>query len=383
MNLKPFILLFLITSLNGCIELYTPQFSGDNEQVFVITGEVTDQPGYQEVDVSMASPLANPQYLPVNGCDLEIRDDNGHTFALEEYDAGKYRAWIDEEYLNPGTSYSLQVTTPNGEKIVSDYDRMPTCPEIDSVYFARKDLPTNDPQTFVRGVQFYVDLNGQESDSRFYRWNMDETWEYHSPYAKRYYYDGTVHEISPPDFSKMICWKTEAVKGFYTLSTKNLETNQYKMLPLHFEDNTTTKLYVGCSVLVHQNAISEPAYLFWEKLRINSEEQGGLYEKQPLPVEGNLVNLTNPGNKVLGFFGASSERTRRIFVEGIHDMGIYYDTICSPTYLDRKGWLEVSPSEYPVDFAYFYITIIGTLEPSCIDCQLLGGTLTKPDFWPH
>jgi hypothetical protein len=375
------ILSIIMLLLTGCIEPYSPQISGDAGNTYVVSGEVTDQPGYQEVSVSLSSPLSQPSYIPVSGCQVEILDDRGNEFVLNEHTAGHYRVMMDKEWLIAGTSYQLHVLTSDGEEIMSEFDLMPTCPDIDTVYFEREEKPTSDPEEFIRGIQFYTDLRGTETDGRYYRWNMQETWEIHSPHPREFFYDGKINQIVPPDWSKKVCWNTEMVKSIHTLSTSNLASNSYDRLALHFVDNTTTKLYIGYSVLVIQHAISKPAYNFWEQLRINSEEQGGLYETQPLPVEGNLRNLTHPENKVLGYFGASSVRTERIFVEAIRDMGIEYDSLCTPMYLTRGWRQDVRPSEYPVFFVYIEGRI-GIIDKQCYDCTFYGGTLTKPEYWP-
>jgi hypothetical protein len=120
-------------------------------------------------------------------------------------------------------------------------------------------------------------------------------------------------------------------------------------------------------------------------MRINGESGGGLYEKQPLPVSGNLENTTNREKKVLGFFGASSVAERRLFLTGIRDMGIFYDAVCSYYSLGKFRWREFSKYDYPVYYFYpFYgIPVVQIIDKSCVDCRALGGTLVRPDFWPQ
>jgi hypothetical protein len=379
-NKNILLLIFLLFSITGCIEPYMPRITDEAGNIYVIFGEVTDQEGYQFVTVAMASPINSPENIPVSRCIIEIQDDKDHVFAGEEFETGRYRVWMDKEFLITGTSYRIQIKTPSGEEILSGYDRLPDCPEVDSVYYERKELLTNNPGQNIIGLQFYIDLEGKTVSSRYYRWNIEETWEYHAPYPLENYYDGEIRRVVPADYTNKICWSTEKVSSIYTLSTQNLITNSYRKLPLHFVDNSTIKLYFGYSVRVYQYAITESAYIFWEQLRINSEEQGGLYEQQPLPVEGNLQNVSHPDHKVLGYFGASSVTMKRIFVEGIRDMDIFYDAVCSPLPLDRMGWRGYEPSDYPVYFVYIKGKVM-TIDERCINCRVYGGTNVKPDFW--
>jgi hypothetical protein len=381
-NLKYLIL--LITVL-GCIEPYVPQLKGEAEDVYVVEGEVTNHAGYQIVTLSTASPIDEPQFYPVSDGLLTIEDDKGNAFGLEEYENGRYRVWMDQEFLNPGVSYRLLITTPSGEDIISDYDTMPACPPIDSAYNMREEVVTRSGE-ILTGMQYYIDFYGSDTDSHFYRWTADETWEYHSPYPIEYYYNGTKNQVIPPDYSYMVCWVTKPVDKIFSVTTNNLVSNSYRKLPLHFVDNTTTKLYFGYSVLITQHALSAKAFDFWEQLRLNSGKDGGLYETQPLPVQGNLQNRTRPEKKVLGYFGASSVSQRRSYLDAVRDMGIAYDSVCSPYDLGRMGWREFTREDYPVYFTYLFINSgyrLKILRTECVDCRARGGTIVKPEFWPE
>lgn len=375
-------LLLVFLLFTGCIEPFVPRIESGAEDVFVVSGEVTDQPGYQYVDISRASSLKELLYVPVSGCLVNIEDDKGNTFNLEEIEAGKYRVWMNEENLGSGISYRVRVTTPSGDEILSDFDRMSACAAIDSVHYERKEMIAPNTGKNLNGLQFYVDFHGTDSDSRYYRWTADETWEYHAPLPMTYYYDGTTHKIWPPDYTYSKCWSTLPAKSIFTLTTSNLVSNSFKMLPLHYVDNTTNRLLIRYSVLITQHALSDAAYVFWEQLRINNEKQGNLYEKQPLSIKGNLHNTTHPGIMVLGFFGASSVSRKRIFVDGITDMDITDGSFCSPEELGMGGWKNIMPWEYPVYFVYINFQLY-TLQKTCTDCRALGGTINKPDFWPN
>ncbi len=369
----------------GCIESYIPKIEGSTDEIYVVSGEVTNIPGYQYISVSLASSVSEPEYIPLGNCIITIEDDQSNTFAMEEYETGMYKVWMDQEYLVPGISYRVLLKTPSGEEIQSDFDRMPTSSLIDSIYCERKESYNQNKGLPLKGMQFYVDFHSDDPDTRYFRWVADETWEHHAPLPMEYYYDGKSHKINPPDYTYKVCWSTRPAGHFFTLSTLNLVTNSYEMFPLQYVDNTSNRLLIKYSALISQYSLSRTAFVFWEQLRINSDAQGGLYEKQPLPVEGNLHNLSNPDKKVVGFFGASSVVQKRIFVDGIKDMDIGDGAFCSPEELGMGGWRNVSIYEYPVYYTYVVIDGargIRTLQKSCVDCRESGGTNVKPEFWP-
>jgi len=371
--------------LAACIKLYEPVIEQKDAIKYVISGQVSDGEEVQIINVSVTSPIGKPRFLPVTGCSVTVIDDKGNSYIAVDAGKGDYQCYIPETVLVPGNAFKVEVTLPGGTLIASDFDKMQFCPELDTVYYLVKELPTNDPEVFIKGIQFYVDLNAEGSPSRNFRWEAIETWEYHSTWPREWYYDGQIHHIWPPDYSRFVCWKTESVKNVFTLSTENLEQNAYRLFPLHYVDNfNTSRLVYGYSLLVRQYALSEAAYAYWDKLRINSNVQGGLYEKQPLAIKGNMHNITDPGQEVLGFFGASSVSSKRIFVSNVAGLPIEYDPNCVPSEGLRKGFADIDPINYPAYmYGDFYGFVMRTLDTECVDCLTVGGTNVKPVFWPN
>lgn len=368
--------------LFSCIKEFDPVIDSDAANKYVVSGRITNIEGFQTVEVALSSPIQSPKYIPVTGCTGAIEDDKGNSFQLQEIDPGTYVTFMRQIDLNPGTSYRLKITTSSGETIESGYDKMQTGPLIDSIYYHINEVPTTNPNLFNQEMQFYVDLNAVGNYSQYYKWEIVETWEYHAPYPMEYYYSGTINQIIPPDTSKMYCWRTTDVKNVFTVSTKGLSQNVYNQYPLHAIDGHTSRLGILYSILVSQFALSEGAYYYWDQLRINSNEQGGLYEKQPLAIKGNLVNLTYPEKEVLGYFYAATTNSRRYFYHDIEGLYLDFDNFCYPEGLGRFGWKEYSPDDYPVYFTYIG-GVVKTLNNECFDCRSLGGVTVKPDFWPN
>jgi hypothetical protein len=381
--IRNFITIFALLLVFACIKPYNPVIESNAANKLVVSGRVTDVEGWQEVNVSTTSPIGKPQYLPVSGCTVSIRDDKGNVFPMAEDTAGYYRAWIGKEYLNAGTAYKVSVITPENETVESSYDTLMPAVPLDSVYYVIEDVPTSNPDIYIRGMQFYVDLKAEGYQSRNFKWEIFETFEFHAKHAVEYYYDGTSHQVLPPDSSHRVCWSTGMVRNVYTLTTKNLTANAFQKFPLHFVDGSTPRLSVLYSFLVKQLALSESAYNYWEMVRVNSSELGGLYEKQPLAIKGNLVNLTDPGKEVLGYFSAASESSRRYFYKDVPGIELNFMDFCNEDILGQLGWKIYSKNDYPV---YYYFNLehsLRLLNVECVDCRAMGGSTVKPDFWPQ
>ena len=138
-------------------------------------------------------------------------------------------------------------------------------------------------------------------------------------------------------------------------------------------------------MLIEQKALSENAYYYWDKLRLNISQEGDLYTSQPLAIKGNLINTNNQEKEVLGFFQANNESMKRIFIWPIDELELELNTVCVINPLrPNLGFNEIPESEYP---AYVYsvngVWTHATMIDDCVICPVIGGVTEKPDYWPY
>jgi len=384
--------IMLMLIMTSCIKRYDPEIVRNDAVKYVITGQVNKGDKVQVVNVSTTSPLFKPRAIPVTGCAVTIIDGKGNSYPAKDMINGNYEVAIPESELKPGSSFKVDILVSGATHIVSDFDFIQDGPDMDSVYYAKQTLPTESPNIFTKGVQFYLNLNAEKFPCRYYRWEAFETWEYHTLYPVEWYWNGKINHRVPPDSSKMVCWRTSKVRNAFLLSTRDLSQNVYKQYPLQFVDNSASaRLVYGYSLLIRQFTLSESAYAYWEKIRSNNVDQGGLYESQPMAIKGNLHNITNPAQDVLGFFGAATVKQKRIFVKNVPDLPLEYVFNCVFDPLPRGGLPNTSPLAYPIYLpsstggvgsgaAYVELSI----DHECVDCtSTVGGTTVKPDYWPY
>ncbi len=338
--------LFLLL-LSSCIKRFEPEIKNPDAVKYIIDGQVNRGDSIQVVKVSTTSSLFKPMERPVSGCIVKIIDGKGTEYPATDVWNGKYEAVIPENELVPGAIFKVDIQVATGDHIVSDFDEIQDCPVLNSVYYFRKEFPTQNPFYFTKGIQFYLDFNATNITCRNFRFDVIETWEYTATF---------------PDYAeRRVCWVTSKVRDIFVITTKNQIQNIYTHFPLHFVDNySSQRLRFGYSLLVSQYSLSDAAWLYWQKLKVNTDEQGGLYESQPMQIKGNMHNLTDPSRDVLGFFGASTKNSRRIFVSNVPGLPDEF-VECRPV---------TDPNERP--------------NPECKDCTAkVGGTNIMPDFWPR
>lgn len=355
-----FVIAVLVIINTSCIKQYNPEIGGNDAKKYVVTGEVIKGNTIQNINVSQTASISEPTYkyyVPVSGCYVVIVDDKGNVYSAGDMGDGNYQANIPQSMISIGSAFKVEVNIPilgevsenNRINIVSDYDTIQECPDVDSLYYQLENLPSVNPYNVIKGIRFYCDLNATAYKCRNFRFEEIETWKYKADLATENTY--------------RYCWLTRKINTIFTLSTKNLTQNKFKMVPFHFVDNySSQRLRFGYSLLVKQYSISDAAFAYWKKIRTNSEDQGGMYEKQPLQIKGNMHNLTKPNIAVLGFFSVSDMTAKRLFVGKIEGL---------PT--------EFVPCELPVPTG----GPAPPPNPECFNCLLEGGTNIRPDFWPY
>jgi hypothetical protein len=373
------IFLLLLLICRSCIEPFEPDIR-ESQEVLVINGMITDQPGTHYVEISRSTPYNKPFYQPLRGCVVTVSDENGDMIYYEESKSGKYVADIPGSFLAVGKAYSLQVYTPDQKEYHSDYDTLMACPPIDTIYYEVENRETSDPDFFLGGIQFYMDMTGNPTDSRYFMWKLEETWEYWAATFGHFIWWGErVEEFHTNDLFK--CWKTYPIRELYTGTTRNLSVNALRRNSLNFVSNETDRLSVTYSLLVKQQSLTKNTYDYWDKMKKQSGEMGGLYETQPSSAIGNIYNTTDTDEVVLGIFYATQQHSRRIMVSNHFDFKI--------PYLTCKLYTIFSVYQLGKDYPYYLRSLsptgygppYETGDKICFDCRIQGGTNKKPDFW--
>ncbi len=374
------IILALCLLCTSCVEPYEPVLE-ESQEILVISGMISDSPGRHEVTVSLSSPYRFPEFQGMENCLVHVSNQDGDMIHYTDEGEGRYAADVPDSFLGVGDAASLYVLTPDHGEYRSGYDTILPCPEIDSLYWEFQYTGTSDPDKSRPGIQFYLDMAGADSDARNMIWRVTETWEYWaSLFGNRIMREfGMMEEFESRVVFK--CWKSYPLDHIYTGSTRNLSSNELRGIPLNLVTNETERLQITYSLHVEQQSLSLDAYDYWKRMNEQAAESGGLYEKQPASVPGNIYSVEGTDEDVLGYFYASQVREKRIYV---HNNGLF-DFYIPHIDCDYQPISTLWRSEvitYPV-----YIYVPGPFQPAfwgpeeCFDCRLQGGDTIRPIPW--
>jgi len=371
-------LLLLFTT--ACVDEYWPQLN-KFENLLVVDGMITNDPGPYIVRLSLSSSVQTPIWNPVTGASIIIHEKNGISEELTEIEDGIYSTAKDGIQGITGHSYRLEIETIDGKAYQSTFEELMDPVLLDSVYALPETRPGGDLPHDLSGLQFYVDTKPAISDSNYLMWNLNATYKYKADLKIRFVFTGVLRPYYGFDTLET-CYLNYQVPQIFTTQTVNLNQNHLEKFPLHYVDTETRELYIRYSVLVSQFTLSKEAWEFWDEVRKQNEEQGGLYAQQPHQIRGNVESISNPDESVLGRFTVSGVSRHRIFVDK-PDLPFWF-SFCEVTETDIEIFSNIytyPPQTWPV-----YATTTSGGVPAlptqdCMDCTKNGGKTRKPDYW--
>jgi len=369
----------------ACIDTFEHGNAALNSAI-VVDANITDENEEQTITLSRSTYLNSDALIPVNDAKVRVVDRQNNTFEFVESanNDGKYKGRINSEFLVVGNAFKLSFVTHEGHEYQSDFEEMLPCPEVDSVYYAFFDAYYEEDNSEPKnGAHFYIDLKADNEFGNFYRWQVEETYEYRSAWPIITYWEGE-WVTKAPDYSLFYCYKTEMVPSIFIATTSHLTNNEYLRKPLHFVSNESQRLYYRYSILVKQMSVSERAYVFWNGLKSNNQTAGGLFDSQPVDVESNVSCLSNSNQIVLGYFGVSSVKSKR---QNFADFpGLVYNAgLCNAYKVDKSVIEAYTFSFWPVYIAPAPEGEEGfwSAPKACFNCTLNGGTTELPEFWKY
>ncbi|WP_071883059.1 DUF4249 domain-containing protein [Hymenobacter swuensis] len=377
-------------SLAGCIELFEPVVPGSSRDFLVVDGFINIQ-GRTRIRLSHTSDINSTTANAAEAkAALYIEEEMGVQYAMRDAGNGNYVS--DSLLLNPAKRYRLRIKTALQREYTSAFVDARVTPPIDAVTWKNRPL----------GIQVYVSAHDNDSRTHYYRWEYIETWEYISPWNSLYEYSPP-GPLPPGNYilplgvitvrTKPInrCWATEYSNDIQLGSSVRLAQDVIADYPLRLlPASSANKLQEKYSVLVRQYGQTAEEYAYWEKLKKNTEVLGTLFDPQPSQLTGNIQNIVEPGEVVIGYIGAHSVAEKRLFISRAelpadfsnftgYEQCVKQDSVTNPGLLPYYLYPGTQMLIDVVEVNQTKNYLIAKTE--CVDCQKRGGVTQKPAFW--
>ncbi|HEV3250253.1 MAG TPA: DUF4249 domain-containing protein, partial [Puia sp.] len=298
-----YLFISVLFDFGGCKEAYIPPAIQAANNFLVVDGFLNYGQDSTIINLSRARSLIDSlPSVPELNAQVTVEGQGSGLYPLNEVGNGEYA--VNQMNLNPDQLYRIRITTTSGEQYASDFVPIKPTPPIDSINWIRKD----------NGVNIYANAHDPTNNTKYYRWEYTETWEYHSPYDSYLEYVNKQLVIRDSSRKVLACWSTLKATNIFMASSANLSQDVIYESPLEFIPLGSEKISVKYSILVKQFALTREAFEYWQNLRKSTEQVGSLFDAQPSQITGNIHSVNHPGQPVLGFISASSQAEKRIYI---------------------------------------------------------------------
>lgn len=316
MNFKKILSVALIlagSTFLSCIDPYDFPFEQESETL-VIEGVISNGRGPYNVRVSTTRPYEtfSGSFRPaVRGARVEIADNTGNREVLTEISPGEYQTSSAGIQGVPGREYTLIVETAEGDIYQTRPQRMLPPVPIAEVYVEtdfRSELNEEGNEVDIPGVNVYINTQDPETLGDAYLWNLSGTYqvktfpELHqekAPFGPGF--------VPAPKDCCATCWVTELFGKVNVEDDEFFNGSALNGRELGFIPLSTDRLYVKYLVEVEQLTISQEAYRFWKAIEDQQNNVGSIFDPAPARIQGNIYNVSNPDELVLGFFMVTSK----------------------------------------------------------------------------
>lgn len=316
--------LLLGVSVFACTEPVEPVYQFETG-FLLVDGQMADSPGFSEVSVKRNEIRFGDYVLrPLTDARVRSVDDQGQTteWTLSGIEEGTFTppaGWR----ARPGRSYSVEVTTADGRVIVSEPEAVPTAVPIRDAYveFEQNAYFSEDLNRFVPAFFLRVDVRDPAGEPNFYRWRFS-TFEEITVCAECVRSRWRNGECIPGPDTRFVarwdylcdtrCWITR--KGG-NLNASSDEFSDGSLISGIEAGRVDYNRPGGLLFDLEQFCISPGAYEYLNVIRGLTEGAGGLNAPLPAALIGNLTEVGNEVNPVLGYVGAVSVDTARVMIQ--------------------------------------------------------------------
>jgi len=388
----------LLLSLICCKKPYNPPAITAPGSYLVVEGVINSGSDSTIIKLSKTVNLSSPVITnAVLHAVVAVESDQNISFPLTETTNGNYvSAGLN---LDNTHNYRLSIKTSNSEQYSSDFVAVLNAPPIDSVSYGIEGNELN----------IYSNTHDPTNTVKYYRWDYQETWIFHSTYDSQSVSNGDTVLQRTANQQVYQCWASDTSSNIIIGSSAKLSKDVIVNNPITSIASSSEKLTTKYSILVRQYALTGDAYNFWTNLKTNTEQLGGIFDAQPSQLNGNIHCITNPSEPVIGYISVGNISSQRIFITNQQLPGwvttpAYPLSVCPldteyiVIYLAPHMRLPVYEEDqyYNYDKSIFSGLLLIPVEPVglpgqpvtghsgsfplCVDCTLRG-TTKQPGFW--
>jgi hypothetical protein len=344
---KAYVLISLIVGLViACVDPEEIDLPG-RVDVIVVDGTITNlaEPQIIRLNRSKADPVTGRfSTLPITKAQVSVMKDSSVTFDCHETVDGSYQ--LPSDFRGQvGHAYQLRFTLSDGMQYASNQQVMQSVAAIASIHaeFNPNSLPANQFSGYRGGHDIFIDSQDPASQHNYYRWDWTlyerQYWcrtcqqGVYAPhkvlphtYLNEYYFvagNELFEDCFVPPTDNQDNGAPYVPKGYWYYDYQ-CRTTCWEILSSYtidvFDDIYSDGGLIGrrkvaaipfyqhapCLVDVRQFSLTADAYRYYKLFAQQTQASGGLADTPPTVLAGNVHQVSDARNKVIGFFTASA-----------------------------------------------------------------------------
>lgn len=366
------LLVTLLLLMSACLEPFHPDVPEEQIQLLVVDGYINIGPGKTTIKLSQVRTLQQGvSYDGLRDATVEVIDVEGTRYSLPATINGEYSADLN---LSDDHTYKLSVTLKNGKHYESALLTPKITPAIDSLWW-----------TIDERVNIHVASHDDNNLSKFYLWTFREDWQFEAPIGAVYSWgNDTLQMLTAEERNAMkTCYKSFVSKGYRLATSAALSSDRITevLTSIPIGSQRTSVKY---SLTVTQRTLTEDEFNYQQLMNKNTDAVGSFFDPLPSELYGNVFCTTNPGELAIGYVGAYSTATARIFIlendlppAPVQEHCLSTAVLWADKVLLNETLANYAPTGMIESQGNFYVLLT---ERSCMDCRLYGSG-PRPDFW--
>lgn len=306
-------LIGIILVSSSCIETIDLNNKKNVQEYITINGQITNL--NEPYVVTVAKSGRNNSYsTKISDAIVEIYSSNGYKYELEPIMNGRYETGKNEPPGIIGGTYFLVVTLQNGETYQSLTEQiLPVSPIKEVTFEYLKERELNELLNIVDKKRVKINVVNDIQDNStmlYYKWDVTGEYEFRESEALTDIYRFT--NVGPV---LLTCFVYDPIRlgEVHVFNASDL-IGQSKFQREIKSIDVDYKFAFHYCVHVRQQSLTKEAYHFWEKVNSSVDREGGLFEKTPGNIMGNIRNKNDPTEKVLGYFYGSAVAEEKLFI---------------------------------------------------------------------
>lgn len=319
----------------------------DVEKVLVVDGVLSNSIGPHKITLSRTQPFGLKFIDPVTNAKIILNNQYEYT----EEDNGEYI--LNDVKIEIGKEYVLEITLADGKIYSSSPTQMPSVVKADSSY-VKYELDIFNTLTGIerisKVINIYIDSplpNNSEGQQTYLRWVTDGLVVFPEESCGGLHMPKTCYIYQAPNAQTLTLQSSENITGNRLIEQQVAQKNNHMI-------NDFKALYVFST---YQYSITKESFSYWSRLQSLANQSGTVFDLPPAALHGNVRNVNDENELVLGYFDVAAVDTVRARVIGAdYRTNINGIVPCSP--FNRRRW----PTE-------------------CCECLVLEGAGTERPEW--